>query len=451
MRYKEMLTEGPLSSTELYKRDNLQTFINKIRNQEQHTLMGSKAAVVLDPAEADKVQQAFDNNQIRALKINGTDGKAYELKAFAKTKEYGGQEPIYGEKLTSVPNRGDVTEGVLGAGTTARLMKRPGADITVQDLLAVIKQVPEEGGSINFPAPSDNKITDVFTFTCRLPGPAMVAFRDTDLLQADAKMAKIMNQIVAYCNDARTVEQYAKWFETNQKPDKVEVVSDGVSDNKGRKSDIYMEYDDAETGKRVTKHFDLSLKAGAKQFGQAGGGSSLETPSLDNWQKTKELFEVFGIDIEPVKERYLKAGSYRVAVKHAYKTAGDILSTQLNGENFEEEVEDLQKFINGIQYHATLNDPNVKLLQFEENKYYLLDFKKLDRLERRNKFDLMAKASVQGNGWPVLQIYNANLPKKNVFISIRPKIEGSSRTKVLRHIIEKGPQLIEMVKVRSSK
>jgi hypothetical protein len=110
----------------------------------------------------------------------------------------------------------------------------------------------------------------------------------------------------------------------------------------------------------------------------------------------------------------------------------------------------MQKFINGIKYHGTRNVDSVKLLQFEENKFYLLDFKKLEKLYDKNNIDLAAKADMQGNGLPVLAIYNKSLSKQNVFISIRPKPDNN-KTKTIRNLIQKGPELKRLTVVRSTK
>ena len=57
---------------------------------------------------------------------------------------------------------------------------------------------------------------------------------------------------------------------------------------------------------------------------------------------------------------------------------------------------------------------------------------------------------MQGNGLPVLQVYNKSLQKNNVFMSIRPKPEAG-KTKTIRNLIQKGPELKRLTTVRSAK
>ncbi len=450
MRYQHLI-EGQLKFSELRKRDNIEIFVNKVRNKQPHTLE-TGGSIILDPQEADRLESDLNSGK-RAPNnyfIKDIDGNDISLKELTKTGEYGGQATVAGEKRDKISNRGDVTEGVLGAATVARLMQRPGADITLDNVINLINSTPADGGTVEFKAKGKENITDVFKLTVRLNKAAMESFLNTELLKSDNKMFKTMNQIVAFCNDARTVEAYAKFFEQNQRPDVVEIISDGISDNKGRKTDIYMVYLD-ENNERKIKHFDLSLKSGTTpQFGQSGGGSSLEKPSESNWEKTTSLFEVFGVDISSTQQDYLKSKNYASALTKAFVAASKDLKTKLSGADVENEAEFMKKFIDGIKRHATLNDDNVKLLQFEENKYYLLDFKKLTKIMNRDEFDLDAKVQKQSNGWPVLHIFNKKKSKQNTFMSIRPKIEGSSATKTLRHIIQKGPVMKDVTKVRSN-
>jgi len=162
------------------------------------------------------------------------------------------------------------------------------------------------------------------------------------------------------------------------------------------------------------------------------------------------MFEVFGCDIEPVKKAYLASDSFAEAYTKGYAYAAKTFNSLLAGNDEDKEMKFMQKFINGIKYHGTLNDDNVKLLQFEENKFYLLDFSKLDRLYDKGNIDMAAMYKMQGNDLPVLQIYNKNLPKQNVFMSIRPKPE-SGKTKTIRNLIQKGPELKRLTMVRSTK
>ncbi len=395
MRYTEFkhsLNEGALSPGNLAKdgpdSPRMVAFVDKLNNGSPFELSTGGTVVLAKPDEHDgHNQNVIDNlkQMISPGKLMRSDGMQMAFGALKKTTEFGGQTAAAGEVKTDIANRGNVMEGVLGAATTARLMKRPGQDISVADIIAVIKKMPPTSGKVVFPANSENNITDKFELTVMLDAAHYEDFIDTDLLQSDKKMSKYLVQVANYCNQAATVDRYANFFENNSRPDSVAIVADGISDNKGQKTDIVMQYDDNK-GKRQLVHFDISLKAGTTpQFGQAGGGSGIAPPSDENFTKLNTMFDAFGVDIADVREKYLEQTTFNEAYVVGYNRAAEIINDFLSGADEDKETKFMQKFINGIKYHGTRNVDSVKLLQFEENKFYLLDFKKLEKLSKQNK------------------------------------------------------------------
>ena len=460
MRYNEFkihLTEGALSPGNLAKdgpnSPRMVAFVDKLNSGNPFELNAGGTVVLARPDEYDghnqKVIDKLDQ-MISPGKLMKADGNLMSSNVLKKTTEFGGQTAAAGEVKTAIANRGNVMEGVLGAATTARLMKRPGQDISVSDIIDVIKKMPPTSGKVTFPASSENNVTDKFELTVMLDAAHYEDFIDTNLLQSDKKMAKYLVQVANYCNQAATVDRYANFFENNARPDVVKIIADGISDNKGAKTDIVMQYDD-DKGQRQLVHFDISLKAGTTpQFGQAGGGSGIAPPNEDNFTKLNIMFDAFGIDIADVREKYLAQSSFNEAYVVGYERAAEIINDLVSGKDADKETKFMQAFVNGIKYHGTRNVDSVKLLQFEENKFYLLDFKKLEKLYDKNNIDLAARSDLQGNGLPVLAIYNKALSKNNVFISIRPKPDNN-KTKTIRNLIQKGPELKRLTVVRSTK
>ena len=459
MRYNEIkpvLTEGALSPGNLSKYGpddpRLNTFVNKITNGTPFELETGGTVTLAKPKEFNGHNQNVIDRLKQAVtpgKLMKADGTIMSFGSLTKTTEFGGQTAAAGEIKTDISNRGNVMEGVLGAATAARLMKRPGEDISVSDIIAVIKAMPPQSGKVTFPAISENNVTDKFELTVMLDAAHYEDFINVDLLQIDKKMSKYLVQVANYCNSAAVVDRYASFFENNARPDVVKIVADGITDNTGAKTDIVMQYVD-DNGDRKLVQFDISLKAGTTpQFGQAGGGSGIAPPSEDNFTKLNIMFDAFGIDIADARKEYLTKETFNEAYIVGYKKAADIINNVLSGADEDKETKFMQKFINGIKFHGTRNVDSVKILQFEENKFYLLDFSKLDRLFEKGQIDLAAKSDIQGNGLPVLVIYNKALPKKNVFISIRPKPDNN-KTKTIRNLIQKGPELKRLTVVRST-
>ena len=351
-----------------------------------------------------------------------------------------------------ISNRGNTSEGILGAATLARLIKRPGTNITIEDLRRVIDQFPpaenNSGGTISVSAKElENPIVDKFSLTVKLPINNYVDFKDVNKLLADKEMLGIINNIISYTNTTNT-DRYAKMFELNGRPDEVAVISDGVSDMSGRKTDVAMIYID-KNGERITKHFDLSLKVGSvKQFGQTGGGVG-NTPDDESFDILKNMFVTFGIDIEAARADYKQSPDKYLGYVKAYNEAGNQFKIALAGSNADTEKVFLKKFINALQFYGTRNEPHVKLLQFEKGQFFLLDFKKADRLLSQDKIDLDAKMTIgktaEGIPLPRVTIFNKvdNIP----FLTIRVKKESGKD--YIRNYIDKEDGLKNLLKVRS--
>lgn len=347
-----------------------------------------------------------------------------------------------------IANKGEIVEGIYGAATMARLIKRPNESITPDDVYAIINELPNmpQGGSVKKSANEvTSDISDNFELIVKLKPQPYADLKNTAKIKA--MMGGIVKSVVNFVNN-ETIPRYAKLFSENGRPDTVSVVSDGISDETGTKTDVRLIYTDAE-GKvhRDLVKYGQSVKVGSvKQFGQVGGGAasdSLET----RFSKLELLWDKFGIDIGDLKTRFTQSNRIEDAYEYVYDQAAARLKDELAGSNENKESEFLKKMVQGIKFFATLNDDNVNLIQFTEKGYYVLDFKKLDRLFKQG-LDLdviVQKGKVKGS--------DINLPKVTIidkntgtpFLSIRMYRAG---TGYIRNYIEKEKGMVAMTKVR---
>ena len=83
-----------------------------------------------------------------------------------------------------------------------------------------------------------------------------------------------MTQMANFCN--KEIKDVKQTLQTNQQIDSVNVIADGISDQKGSKVDVLMNI--LSGGKKETVKYEYSVKAGdIKQFGQSsilGGNTS---------------------------------------------------------------------------------------------------------------------------------------------------------------------------------
>ena len=438
-----ILMEKGLNLGDIGKRDNFAVFKRKVASSNPFATVDG-AEVVISPTFARKISTVDDlkqytqNRQVM-LPLKNDPGYVVPLSYLLKTAEFGGTA----KKETGVANRGELAEGVLGAATFARIAKRPGKPITYDEVLRIIKSLPktETGGTISKNVKSGG-VTDKITLTVKLGANTYADLIDTDKLTGDAQMNSYIKSTVQFVNDYTRL--YANFFEQNGRPDEVEIVSDGVSENTDRKTDVYMIYVDEE-GNRQLKHFDISLKAGTvKQFGQVGYGRG-SSPIETRFAKVMELFTQFGIDQNSFKFKpnQFKDDDGVALIKDLYKQAVGLINKKLGSD--EAEYNYLDQITQGITYFATSNDPTVKLLQLDKGRYYVLDFKKLrPKLEG---IDLEAQYAETSAGDPIVRIHDKNNPTTSGrLLQIRTKKDSNN---YIRQILEKEPLLKKLVSVRS--
>ena len=368
--------------------------------------------------------------------------KSAEIKA-AQT----GKEPE-----ERIANKGEIVEGIYGAATMARLINRPNESITPQQVYDIINRLPDtpQGGSVTVNAQeSKSDITDNFELIVKLKPQPYADLKNTQKIES--MMGKTVRSVVAFVNN-ETIPRYAKLFAENNRPDSVDIVSDGISDETGTKTDVKLIYKD-ENGQPVRDliKYGQSVKVGAvKQFGQVGGGRASD--SLENrFEKLDFMWEKFGVDVTPLKDMFVKSNRIEDAYEKVYDQAAEILKQELAGANADQEKAFLKKFVNGIKYFATLNDDSVNLIQFDNSGYFVLDFSKLNKL-----FDMGMDLDVIVQKGSSKEDPSIKLPKitiidsktKTPFMSIRMYRSGSG---YIRNYIEKEKGLKELTKVRSGK
>lgn len=431
-----------LSVSELLKRPGrVELFLNKVRSEQPFELKDGGTFTV-DPNLYDSIKDFLKPGAKGSLIVTDVAGNKISTTKFKKTADFGGLAGKEGK----VSNKGEVIEGILGAATMARLLQRPGQSISPEDVHSVIKALPntKDGGKITRTVPEGESITDSISLTVKLKPATYSDFKNE---QKWPILTGYTNSVVAYVNDA--VNRYATFFETNGRPDRIDVVSDGVSDETGTKTDVYMIYIDA-NGERRLQHFDLSAKSGTtKQIGQVGGGR--QTAALEErFQLLKDMWLRFGVDVGIMEKEFISSNSIEEGYAKVYSLAAKILQEKLAGAREDVELNFLKTLVNGIKYFATLNDDRIKLVQFTKTGFYVLDFKKLDRLYDNQEIDLTAEYVVGGaeSGDSLPKVVILDKASGDKFLSIRMYRTAGG---YIRNYIEKEKGLVKLTKVRGNK
>jgi hypothetical protein len=339
-------------------------------------------------------------------------------------------------------NRGDIAEGILGAALSAKLIKRGKeniGNISIDDVKHVLDNALATAEELSYSVDDKNsKIADKINFKLRLPTGSMDVIKDKSFWP---RFEDLFSAAVHYANTS-DAERYSNYFYKNGKVDEVIIQSDGVSNQKGTKTDVkaVVKTTDPVTGKeelRTLKNVDISLKADSNIYGQHGTGGHLAT--TDTWlANAQKLFAHFGVTITmPKKGRYIEEFWADVYAQAAAQLKQGLATGGVNTDiNF------IDKIAEVIIHQATSGNKDLKLIKFEKGISNIHSFSILKKRLIDNNIELDASTSVTAGGIPKISIFDKNNPK-NVLTNVRLYV-GKDKAS---NYFEKGPLLNELTRV----
>jgi hypothetical protein len=345
------------------------------------------------------------------------------------------------DKASGISNRGETSEGILGAAMFAKFTKREANEevgtITSADIAAVLDSLQQSGTDTYEVTVQDanNAIADHISFMLKLK---TVAYQDLMNPTKRNLLVGEFSSAAAYVNSS-AAERYSKYFYINGKADEIAIMADGAASETEKKADVWVGIKD-KNGQMRTLKLNASLKTGGiGQFGQVGGSGA---------ESMRTLFGYFGLDVEPYIEKYKKHHSEDQfkAVEFMYRQIAEDLQGRLAGNSDTDEAKFVDGVAHAITHFATLGDPNVELVDFDKGGFKILRFKNL--VYKLRNIDLTA--SYVQKKRPELQIHDVENPKL-VLLTIRCKIENKEAGPYVRNIIEKGPLLEELTEVPQQK
>jgi hypothetical protein len=345
-------------------------------------------------------------------------------------------------KESTISNRGEVSEGILGAAMFAKFTKREPSEevgtISATDITNVLDSLQAQGNdtysvTVN---DADSTIADTVSFVLRLKtGP----YQDLMNPMKRSLLTNELNSAAAYVNSAMA-ERYSKYFYLNGKADEINIMADGAASETEKKSDVWVGIRNNDGSMRTLK-LNASLKVGGvAQFGQVGGSG------IDSMIK---LFGYFGVDVSPYIDKFEKQSKKDpiLAVEYMYRQITEDLQSKLAGNDDTEEARFVDQVAHAVTHFATLGDPNVELVDFNKGGFKILRFKNLEHKLRT--VDLTA--SYTGKTRPEISIHDVENPKKEL-LTIRCKIENrENKAPYIRNLIEKGSLLEEITAVQDRK
>jgi hypothetical protein len=264
-----------------------------------------------------------------------------------------------GQKGSTEGNVGDLSEPVLSAAVIAKLIKRGDnriEDISFDDLKKVLDNAIRLGTSEYRPADKNKTIADVIKFTIAVREPTKIFMQKPEFWD---HIGGVAQSAVHYANSGQ-IDRYADYFYKNGKVDEIRVESDGMSDQKGRKTDIK-----ASVNGRDLKNLQISLKAGSSQFGQQGAGTiTSDILSVKGvYQSSVNFFSPLGVELQPPS----RAPKTKIDWwKKAYDQAAKQLNELLSGQDAKTEAGVVGKIAEMIVQHSTKGDDTIRLVKLSK-------------------------------------------------------------------------------------
>jgi len=365
-------------------------------------------------------------------------------------------------------NQGDVAEGILGAGLYAKFLN-PAATINEGHIHTVLEKIkaaaPEDSGGKNTRA-EITKVSkrkggaDEVTLTIALAKANFDALVDP---KWHAELKGKYKSVLAYLAGEKILEGTQEEA-VDKKKSKIEIISDGVGDQKGTKVDVKVIIDN-----QPTTLGQISLKAGSKQLGQVGSGSwdlisggdgffadvltVQPAPSLEEaWRKAWE--EKNGVELNKLGHTMYKQMAKEVKALRGTDDDGDT------------EAAFITRMVKGIRQAAAgytvatdektgekTKQPieGVKVLDFDRGDYKILDFDLLSVVLDAADIDLVCEYTKEDRPKIIIRDKNG----AGSLISIRMRFEGEvARGKEisnLRHYVEKEPLLSKLINIATPK
>lgn len=325
-----------------------------------------------------------------------------------------------GQKGSVEGNVGDLSEPVLSAAVVAKLIKRGAdsiGDIDEQNVIDTLNAAINSGDSSYTVRDRNSKIADTIKFTVAVREPTKAFMQRPDFWDMYRKM---LPSAVHYANSGQ-IDRYADYFYKNGKVDSVYIRSDGMSDQKGKKTDIEAFVRDEQTGEmRALKNLKISLKAGSSQFGQQGAGTVTADPLSPKgiYQSSVNFFSPLGVNLAPPARAPKDKISWW---KKAYIQAARQLKDFLRGEDARTEAGVISKIASMISYHATKGDETVRLVQLGKSGISTVhSFRGLVQklIDQNIDLDVSYREGQSKNGEPRPEISIFDRNSKKVLIKI---------------------------------
>jgi len=410
-----------------------------IRNEIDPDFDSSEVVTIADQKSQPTHMIDLGGRDPSSFKVQRKNGDILQIWAPKSTIESGftdlgkAADPNDPNAAPKMPNKGDAAEGLLGASLFAKLLNRQNGTIgpiTTADVWNVFDNLnPVSGTDYMVRSKDMGGATDTIWFRLKVKNTVKKALENPALRKS---MTNWMLSPVNYVNSPEGTA-YAEEFYKNGTPDEIGVISDGLSAQTDKKTDVVTAVRDPATNTIKREIMPISLKAGADQFAQHSGSK---------WKAMESMFSLLGIQLPAMTawaseyEGYQQQKQQITAAGEVYQKATKLLNDQFTTP--ESEAAFIQTVAKALRYWATSDDDQVYVVSFgRSGKYDVLQFSQ-DSLIPAMK-DLQLRARYVPGENPKIEIYDQK--GGGMLFSIRTYLQTQENGKYQRNVIEKGPLL----------
>lgn len=335
-----------------------------------------------------------------------------------------------GNKDYANANLGDIAEALICSGLAQTYIKK-GQKVTDKEVVAFAKKIVASGNNKTLKTiviDTNKKTKDEVSCRINIPLEAQKVILNAEKFVIKPDLQDIILSIVKYCNTDTRTNTDAKKFSNNGVVDKIEIIADGVGDQKGTKIDIFVKYNGKST------QGNLSLKAGSNRLGNFDRGTpfdfdthigglfkellDLPVPNIKKeYDKQIKIYEKISEKFTfPKRDREdprIKPGieALRKAIDLVNTEAVKLINTAFVKNNYKD------KLIKKIVYSATRGDKTMSILDLVRGSRYRYG-PNFELLVSKLKFTCKKLASDRGGPSKIL-IEGDGKP----FVNIRPIVQ----------------------------
>jgi len=377
-------------------------------------------------------QKAFD---IQGF-LDGSDTSALLPSSYFPKPAGTGARASSEEDLSNV---GEISEILHAAAVYARLLEGT-KSINATHLQRILDQL-KNGTRLEGTAEDiKSKEFDKFSIMVRASDDIWKDIKRKDILQHPKIKNLIANSIIPDAND--NTGEYAKTYATNGEFDEVEIVGDGLSDQKGTKADIV--FKNKVTG-RVAK---FSLKANTTRELHQHGLGPVNAPMAKRFEIAKEFFDEINVDVAGegglAQKEFEQAEDIFSANVLLFRQAYSDIKAKFQGDLDREERTFMNNFLQKLKEFARRDEDGVDVKQFTNKGYYVLDMELLDKLSATKDFNFVVE---YGSGTHKTGVALPKMvfktPEGEEFVTIRT-YASTATPPYLRLKVDKGKAFVKL-------